>query len=229
MRKTITKTFLSAGLLLATAPAMAAIITISGDTVDFTYNTDNIDPLFGSLSVVGDTIFATPVDFKAQSNGGAIIVSGTGTITITTKTGYSFKNILAGESGIYNTSGTGTVDVNASLRLSDAANPVFGVSETTNLTVDAPFANTSGSNMDWSANGGFDLTTATWDGLSSVNLRLTNLLTATGGTSGLAYVDKSLVGAVGFTVVTVVPVPAAVWLFGSGLIGLIGLARRKTS
>ena len=26
-----------------------------------------------------------------------------------------------------------------------------------------------------------------------------------------------------------VPVPAAVWLFGSGLIGLIGLARRKTS
>ena len=28
---------------------------------------------------------------------------------------------------------------------------------------------------------------------------------------------------------TVVPVPAAVWLFGSGLIGLIGIARRKNS
>jgi hypothetical protein len=27
----------------------------------------------------------------------------------------------------------------------------------------------------------------------------------------------------------VVPVPAAVWLFGSGLLGLIGIARRKTS
>ena len=26
---------------------------------------------------------------------------------------------------------------------------------------------------------------------------------------------------------TVVPVPAAVWLFGSGLLGLIGVARRK--
>ncbi|MGB5642340.1 MAG: VPLPA-CTERM sorting domain-containing protein [Gammaproteobacteria bacterium] len=24
------------------------------------------------------------------------------------------------------------------------------------------------------------------------------------------------------------PIPASVWLFGSGLIGLIGLARRKT-
>ena len=29
------------------------------------------------------------------------------------------------------------------------------------------------------------------------------------------------------TSVTVVPIPAAAWLFGSGLIGLIGLARRK--
>lgn len=29
--------------------------------------------------------------------------------------------------------------------------------------------------------------------------------------------------------VTTVPIPAAVWLFGSGLIGLIGLARRKKS
>ena len=27
----------------------------------------------------------------------------------------------------------------------------------------------------------------------------------------------------------VVPVPAAVWLFGSGLLGLIGIARRKKS
>jgi hypothetical protein len=29
--------------------------------------------------------------------------------------------------------------------------------------------------------------------------------------------------------VNVVPVPAAVWLFGSGLLGLVGVARRKTS
>ena len=28
---------------------------------------------------------------------------------------------------------------------------------------------------------------------------------------------------------TVVPVPAAVWLFGSGLLGLVGVARRKKS
>ena len=32
---------------------------------------------------------------------------------------------------------------------------------------------------------------------------------------------------VDYTIVSAVPVPAAVWLFGSGLIGLVGLARRK--
>jgi hypothetical protein len=33
----------------------------------------------------------------------------------------------------------------------------------------------------------------------------------------------------GFTPPTVIPVPAAVWLFGSGLLGLVGVARRKKS
>jgi len=30
-----------------------------------------------------------------------------------------------------------------------------------------------------------------------------------------------------FTSVTLIPLPAAVWLFGSGLLGLIGIARRR--
>jgi hypothetical protein len=29
--------------------------------------------------------------------------------------------------------------------------------------------------------------------------------------------------------VSAVPVPAAVWLFGSGLLGLVGISRRKKS
>ena len=60
--------------------------------------------------------------------------------------------------------------------------------------------------------------------------------------SGVSWVADSLVtplGANAFTVtfgtganvievdVQVVPVPAAVWLFGSGLIGLVGVARRR--
>ena len=42
-----------------------------------------------------------------------------------------------------------------------------------------------------------------------------------------ALTANSSVGISGFVQQTVVPVPAAVWLFGSGLLGLIGVARRK--
>lgn len=34
-------------------------------------------------------------------------------------------------------------------------------------------------------------------------------------------------GCSGVTDVSEVPLPAAIWLFGSGLIGLVGMARRK--
>lgn len=53
-------------------------------------------------------------------------------------------------------------------------------------------------------------------------------------TAGLSY--GGLLGGNGSTVLgsfslapSAVPVPAAVWLFGSGLLGLIGVARRKTA
>lgn len=43
----------------------------------------------------------------------------------------------------------------------------------------------------------------------------------------LVYTETTMVYFDNFTTETVVPIPAAVWLFGSGLIGLIGFARRK--
>jgi hypothetical protein len=39
----------------------------------------------------------------------------------------------------------------------------------------------------------------------------------------------SSVGISGFVSQTPVPVPAAIWLFGSGLIGLAGIARRRAA
>ena len=42
----------------------------------------------------------------------------------------------------------------------------------------------------------------------------------------LAYIDYS-VESLSFSTVSAMPVPAAVWLFGSGLLGLIGVARHK--
>jgi len=47
----------------------------------------------------------------------------------------------------------------------------------------------------------------------------------TGGSIVGTFSDIGMVAELGD--VTVVPVPAAVWLFGSGLLGLVGVARRK--
>ncbi len=47
-----------------------------------------------------------------------------------------------------------------------------------------------------------------------------------GGFAGVAY-QLHLEGTVGAA--SVIPVPAAVWLFGSGLLGLVGVARRKAA
>jgi len=48
--------------------------------------------------------------------------------------------------------------------------------------------------------------------------------TLTGGQLELASVGSGVAGKLG----AVVPVPAAAWLFGSGLLGLVGVARRRS-
>ena len=52
-------------------------------------------------------------------------------------------------------------------------------------------------------------------------------LTRYGGEIILPSAETENIDAVSSYVQASVPVPAAVWLFGSGLIGLIGIARRK--
>jgi hypothetical protein len=56
---------------------------------------------------------------------------------------------------------------------------------------------------------------------SDINLRIQNNLRAkTTGTDDLAFIQKKL------TIGAIVPVPPAIWLFGSAL-GLLGWVRRK--
>ena len=56
------------------------------------------------------------------------------------------------------------------------------------------------------------------------NLSFGFVATATGNNGSGIFYDNIV-----FAEVSPIPVPAAVWLFGSGLIGLIGIARRKKS
>jgi hypothetical protein len=48
-----------------------------------------------------------------------------------------------------------------------------------------------------------------------------------GSTPPIAGADIDAIGAITTVPVDPIPVPAALWLFGSGLLGLIGIARRK--
>ena len=96
-------------------------------------------------------------------------------------------------------------------------------------------------------NGAFDLSgwNVTWNGIASIPLVGNATIICDGNNEaacgiGSTYVVDGAyhVGGAGFTTVgytvhlegtvaAAIPVPAAVWLFGSGLLGLAGVARRK--
>ena len=67
----------------------------------------------------------------------------------------------------------------------------------------------------------------------NVTLRLDPVFTLAGGPldlTGSTYTVNTITGTFvsGRITPTVVPVPAAFWLFGAGLVGLVGVARRKS-
>jgi len=59
------------------------------------------------------------------------------------------------------------------------------------------------------------------DGTASTRIQLIHILEATTDNGGAIFLDNASLE------VSAVPVPAAVWLFGSGLLGLVGVARRR--
>ena len=115
-----------------------------------------------------------------------------------------------------------------------------------NLALDSPFfgpetwysTGTIEDLLDGSYLGSFEIfrnsTSYSWNILWDITQQgnTANVTTLDGdgdGIPGITLIDGPWVGfshAVNGTL-TAVPVPAAVWLFGSGLIGLVGLARRK--
>ena len=77
-----------------------------------------------------------------------------------------------------------------------------------------------GNDFDWTQ---MDVSAMMPAGTASTRLQLLHILEASTSNAGSIFLDNASLS------VTPVPVPAAVWLFGSGLIGLIGIARRKKS
>jgi len=217
-------------LLGLCANAHAVIIHLPGSTVDFYYDDEQPSmAAFGTLSAVGDSIFANPTGFRAVSDdGGSVGFSAEGTITVVAKTGYQFSAVGVEQQGDYKVNGAGaSVSVVGDLTVTDSNN----AATTENIImVNSGLGINDGNLQSWSSFGSFDLSTPLWDSVNSFELTLDNILSASTSTLGeSAFIENKFVGGGMVTIETVVPVPAALWLFVSGLFGLIGLARRTKS
>lgn len=216
---------------LFTATSNAAIVTLNGTDVSFTYDDSS---LFGAASVVNNSIFFQPANFKAESLNGAGAVAASSTLIIdvqATTIGYDMSSFMLVEQGDYMLSGASS-SVSASGRLGVASmtstcayNIVCNDSSIFNVA--STDLDTIGTLTDWSGSTSVDLAdTIGWGSDSFVQLSLqNNLLATTTAGSDNAMIQKKF-GAIGITV-NPVPVPAALWLFGSGLIGIAAFAKRK--
>lgn len=224
------------GLLLSMG-APAALVTVSGATVDFIY--DDADPglqEYGSLTVVGDSIFAVPTGIRAESTNtqGSVLFNATGSIQVRAKAGFELASIDVSERGDYQMSaGADRVGISGWL----SAFNLYDINqfEIQNMAVSGDLTiKGSATANNWFGTAGFDFLSGMWSAtqLTHINLTLQNNLEAVSTTQGeSAWIQKKFTGGntVGVVIQTIptVPVPAAVWLFGSGLLGLVAVARRR--
>lgn len=206
--------------------ADAALVTLPGNTVTFTYDNSALG-LFGTPQVQGDTLYFLPIEFTAQSLNGQgydITRSTLNVLVQTNSSGLSFGSIGLYEDGDYFKLGSGTsVGVGGQMVVTNTAN----VNDRTWYSIASPsdFSQvTSPGNFTtslWNAYANADLTGKGWN---SIDVTIENILFAgTTEQSSLAFIEKKFAS----LTVSAVPIPGAVWMLGSGLLGLVAIQRRK--
>lgn len=201
--------------------------------------TSNVANPTGAAGTVSQLDFGTIANASTFATGRYIVVSaeqdyetnsGLGEITVSSGVNPSATTVLGGEAMINNvqtelatwqslsTNGTffdssGTTSIAAAGTGSQhplSANGNFGLG-----TVSAVAVGTAASFYDLLLN---DDTGGTVDGVA-------NNKTAANAYAGFFYLSSS--GDLTYNIASPVPLPPAVWLFGSGLLGLIGVGRRR--
>jgi|PlaIllAssembly_1097288.scaffolds.fasta_scaffold03238_3 hypothetical protein len=211
-------------LCLWTSNAGAVLVTLSGDNVIFAYDDSKLG-LFGTPTVIGDTLNFNPTSFEAKSvNGsGFYLTSSTINIEIQTKSSdLFFGNITLVERGDYLMLGSGgIVGVAGALIATNNLDPL-------GPNVYAPIS--SSSNLDiigspinpWEAIINADLAQNGWN---SITATLENILVVnTTLNPSSSFIEKKFEG----LNVSVVPIPepSTLLLTCAGLAGL-SLFRRK--
>jgi len=218
--KWIATLFVSA--LTFAGSSYASVVTQCGPNVCYEYDdAQSGQAMFGLPTIAGDSlIFLSPM-FRAESLNGAGEDIAQATFVVDRVYSLNHGNIMdivIFESGDYRTINDSAVS--AELQLDVANNNSAETGSTSDI-----FSATgdSGGQQQWDLLGTFDPHSEFSGSANDVMVSITDILIADADTpTESAFIQKKLT----LTAASVVPVPAAVWLFGSAL-GALGWIRRK--
>lgn len=218
--------------LVSAQTVSAASVTQCGPTICYTYDDAQAAVgLFGQPTLIGDSIRFLPPNFRAQSDDGALTDTATANFIfddVYTLSGNDIYKIRVIEAGDYEITNGDWVSADMYLQIANNNN-IFDLTTSTS-SFDA--SGDSGGIQRWTLddeilplNDPSDLLGTPWTESSSMSLNIQNTLQAYTDENGeTAWIQKKVTLSV-----SEVPVPAAVWLFGSALAGLGWLRRRQTT
>jgi hypothetical protein len=229
----IVKTVAFAGLSLCALSSYAAIVQLVGDTITYEYDDQQAAlTLFGTPTVIGDGVRFLPPSFRAQSVDGAgtdLVIANFIFSNVYTQSGNTIQAIGVSEFGDYEI--TNGDSVGADLLLTVISNTSLNPNNMSSDSASFDSSGDSGGLQLWELSALVDPSLEFLNPTNSVAVTIQNTLMATTGAFGeTAWIQKKLAFIASEdsgVSPPEVPVPAAAWLFGSGLLGLLGLSRRK--
>lgn len=214
-----------------TSAAQAAMVTLEGDNVSFTY--DDATP-FGTAVVVGDALMFSPTEFTVESLNGVGYESYVAALNVTVeaKAGSTIAGIQLMEQGNYKLNGDGSeASLEGALQVSSLTQ-LDGFFPFTNSTVyGGSVSDGDGDLTPWDVSASLSLSDAAgWESDTAVNVLVQNLLGGlTSADESQAFASKTFLGlGVELGEGTEIPLPAAGWLFGVALAGLVARSRRSS-
>lgn len=217
--------------VISAQTASAAPVTQCGPTICYTYDDAQVAVgLFGQPTLVGDSVRFLPPNFRAQSDDGALTDTATANFIfddVYTKSGNDIYSIRVIESGDYEITNGDWVSADMYLQIANNNNALDLTSSLSSFDASGD----SGGIQRWMLDDTIrpledqsDLLGTPWADSSSLALNIQNTLQAYTDANGeTAWIQKKITLSI-----SEVPVPAAVWLFGSALAGLGWLRRRQT-
>lgn len=217
-------------LLFFSLTSNAALVSLVGDDVTFTYD-DALLGLFGTPTVSGNTLIFNPTTFSATATGDVSPVMTLSTInigvqandlnSIVSNTSLTERGDYLRDLGVPAMGGVGPVmnaevDASGQIRVSKGIQEVVANIVPDDLSVTDALTN-------WEALAIADVASL---GGNILNVFMQNILFAdSDATDAIAFIQKSLVALEVET--QVIPIPPSLILLGSVLIGLFSIGRRK--